>query len=232
MVRIAIVEDEEKDAQELFECIQRYFEKDEMNCVIERFTEGMSFIGDNSAKFDLVFLDIEMPLLSGMETAKRLRAYDQSVCIVFVTNMPQFAINGYEVAALDFVLKPITYFNIARTIDKAMRVIRRKDEKIYVSVENGLTAIAVSEIVYIEVYGHFTTIYTENLEISTRTSLNDLEKMLVDSSIYRCSRFYMINFKYLKGIRDGEVLVGDRALKISRNKKTEILKKLAEYVSK
>lgn len=75
---------------------------------IRRFKDAVDFISDKMS-FDLIFLDIEMPYMSGMELAKHIREYNKVSVIIFVTNMKQYAVNGYEVGALDFVVKPVSY---------------------------------------------------------------------------------------------------------------------------
>lgn len=95
-----------------------YAEKKRKKVSVDIFRSGVDFIGDGTAVYDIVFLDIEMPLLNGIETAKKLRKFDSDVCIIFVTNMPQFALKGYEVDALDYVLKPVNSFNIKNTVKR------------------------------------------------------------------------------------------------------------------
>ena len=89
----------------------------------------MDFLEAYRPDFDLVFLDIELPLLNGIETARRLRELDSVVALVFITNMEQYAVNGYEVDALDFVVKPINYYRFSSMMRKALRIIARKEEK-------------------------------------------------------------------------------------------------------
>ncbi len=232
MIKVAIVEDESKDAESLKSIVLDYAEKKGEKFKVDLFRDGVDFIGDGAAMYDIVFLDIEMPVLNGIEAAKKLRKFDSDVCIIFITNMPQFAIKGYEVEALDYVLKPVSSFTICLKLDKALRLIKKRESAIFISTDSGTRRIPLSDICYMEVFGHMTAIHTEDEEIVTRASLKDLGKQLEGDWFFRCSRFYIINFRYLNGINGDNVLVADSSVKISRNKKAELLKKFAEYINR
>lgn len=111
MIKIAIVEDCEQD----LECIRRYLHQyaEEHRCAfhIASFSDGMSFDSEDEV-FDIVFMDIRMPHMNGLETAERLRKRDKKTCIIFLTNMAKLAIKGYQVDALNFIVKPINYFTL------------------------------------------------------------------------------------------------------------------------
>ena len=110
MIKIALVDNDNQFAGQMKSFVDRFVEETKIECLLTRFSTGVDFISDYNPIFDLVFLDIEMPLMDGMETAKRLRRVDQNLPIIFVTNMLQMAIRGYEVSALDFIVKPLNYF--------------------------------------------------------------------------------------------------------------------------
>lgn len=109
---IAIVEDNDMEAQVLKEYLQRYASEMDSTIEIVRFNSGFKFLDGYKAKYDAVFMDIEMPDMDGMTAARKLRTYDKNIAIIFVTNMAKYAINGYEVDALDYFLKPVHYSDI------------------------------------------------------------------------------------------------------------------------
>jgi len=100
MLRIAVVDDEQPARELLCGYIQRYSREKELPVAVTEFQDGLSFISNYKPIFDVVFIDIKMPLLDGMEAAKVLYKLDKNVCIVFVTNMAQYAVKGYEVDAV------------------------------------------------------------------------------------------------------------------------------------
>ena len=109
MFRIAIVEDEDACARLLEDYIRRYGETAGDAFRTDRFPNGLEFIENYRPVYDVILMDIRMPLVDGMEAARRLRAQDEETALIFVTNMAQYAIKGYEVQALDFMLKPVQY---------------------------------------------------------------------------------------------------------------------------
>ena len=129
MIRVAIVDDDEEYRLQEKDFINRYSKDTGEQFEIKTFNSGMDFISDYAPVFDIVFLDIEMPLLTGMETARRLRQIDDKICIVFITKMSKYAIEGYEVNAIDFVVKPIKYFNFIDKLKKAISFVKSKVEK-------------------------------------------------------------------------------------------------------
>ena len=110
MINIAIIEDNAADANLLRSYIDRYFAETDKSYKVEVFSDGFNFLSNYSGKCNIAFFDIEMPHIDGMQVARRLRAVDSEVSIIFVTNMAKYAINGYEVSALDFIIKPVEYF--------------------------------------------------------------------------------------------------------------------------
>lgn len=110
MTRIAIVEDEAAVREQLAGYVQRYTRQYGTQFEVTMFTDGVEILEDYRPVYDIIFLDVEMQHLDGMETARRIRELDSDVLLIFITNMAQYAIKGYAVGALDYVLKPVPYF--------------------------------------------------------------------------------------------------------------------------
>ena len=107
MLRVAIVEDSLRDAEQLTSCLQRFSRKHGSEIEIQRYENALLFLQGYKGNFDIIFMDIDMPMMSGMEAAHSLRQVDPHVLLIFVTALARFALNGYEVDAYDFIVKPV-----------------------------------------------------------------------------------------------------------------------------
>ena len=146
MITIAIVEDDKKSAKILQDYILRYSEEKQEPLAVECFENGLNFISDYKASCDIALMDIEMPHMNGLDTARKLREFDSQIPLIFITNMAQYAINGYEVQALDFMVKPIEYFNFSLKLDKAIRICKKlHGYQIYVPSEQGTVKIGLMQ---------------------------------------------------------------------------------------
>mgnify|MGYP001632116583 CR=1 FL=1 len=130
MTRIAIVEDEAAVREQLAGYVQRYTRQYGTPFEVTEFADGMEILEDYRPQFDIIFLDVEMKHLDGMETARRIRERDGGVLIVFITNMAQYAIRGYAVGALDYVLKPVPYFAFSQQLQKALGQLKKRERHI------------------------------------------------------------------------------------------------------
>lgn len=161
MIRVAIVEDDLSCVQQLREYLSRYQKSSEEDIEVAVYPDGMAVVEQYRPVFDVLLLDIEMPRLDGMAAAREIRRTDPEVIMIFITNMARYAIKGYEVNALDFVLKPINYFAFSLKMDKVASILRsRRQECLVVSTEDGLVRLSTGEILYIEVISHRLHIHT------------------------------------------------------------------------
>lgn len=171
MIRIAIVEDDPAAKEQLKTYLEKYLNQQQEPCVINCFADGREIVEDYKPSYDLIFLDIEMEHLDGMSAAKQIRMVDKHTIIVFVTQMAQYAVKGYEVDAVDFILKPLDYFSFAFKMQRVMDLLAlRKDVKVLMRSGSSWCAIPSSEIYYIEVLNHDLLIHAASgvlyLEIS------------------------------------------------------------------
>ena len=120
MLRIATVEDDTNDLEALRTHLSRYEKENGLKFQVTEFRDGEDIVTDYSADYDLILMDIEMAFLNGMKAAEKIRELDKDVIIIFITNMPQYAIQGYKVNALDYMLKPISYFSFSESMGRAL----------------------------------------------------------------------------------------------------------------
>lgn len=231
MLEIAIVEDEESYRNILCEYLRKYETETEEEIHISVFTDGDEIVENYAAKFDIILMDIEMQFMNGMEAARKIRESDTSVIIIFITNMAQYAIQGYEVDALDYVLKPISYFAFLQRIKRAVgRMKKREEHYINIVSKNGVNKVAISEIGWIESEGHRLTYHAKDqVYESTLHSMKEIEKQLEDYNFYRCNKGYLVNLAHVKAIRDGWAILTNGQVMISRAKKSDFQKALTTY---
>lgn len=232
MIRIAIVEDDKNFQEQLKEYLKRYEKENENEFYIEIFEDGVDIIEDYYPTWDIIFMDICMKHLDGIKSAQKIREYDKSVIIIFITTMARFAIKGYEVDALDFILKPINYIQISTKINKALNHIERykKQKYLLLPINDCKERVSINEILFIEVKNHNLYFITANKSYTMRYSMREIEKELGDYSFKKCSQSYLVNLKYVTMVKNNTVIVGEYELSISRPRKKQFLKELSDYI--
>lgn len=231
MIRIAMVEDEAAVREQLQGYIQRYTRQYGTEFAVTEFTDGVEILDEYRPVYDIVLLDVEMKHLDGMETARRIRELDKDVVLIFITNMAQYAIKGYAVGALDYVLKPVPYFAFSQQLQKAEEKLRRRARHyLAVPVEGGLRRLDTAQIYYIESEGHRVHFYTEEGEFSAPGALKTFEEKLAGLPFARCNSGYLVNLAQVKGVQQGVAQVGPYELQVSRPKRKSFLAALADYI--
>lgn len=233
MIRVAIVEDEASYARTLTDYLARYGTEYGRRFDIATYVDGEDIVSNYRTGFDIILMDIEMRSMDGMTAAKRIRETDGDVVIMFITNMAQYAIQGYEVDALDYVLKPISYFAFAKRIERAISRLdlhRRPGRSIIITARNGSSRVAVADILWIESRGHRLTYHTTTGEYeSTVNSMKAVEASLAGDHFFRCNKCYLVNLAHVRGIDGGDALVGDDRVPVSQSKRGAFVKAMAEY---
>ena len=231
MLRTAIVEDDESCAGELSAYVERYARENGQDIQVSIFRDGSGILKDYEPRYDIILLDIEMPEINGMETAKRIRAVDPDVVLVFITNLASYAIYGYEVGALDFITKPVTWFTFQLRFRRAAeRAAMRKNEEILLVGRDGVEKIQVRDIYYVEVQNRMLYYHTNRGTIELRGTMKSAEETLFPHHFAKCNHWYIVNLAHVKRITKDTVIVGDRELEMSRRARTGFLDALTAYM--
>lgn len=233
MISIAVVEDSLPDAERMKDYIEQWGKTGTEDVQVSTYNCAWDFLNIFKGQFDIILLDIMLPDKNGVDTAKLIRKEDDTVIIVFTTNMKQYAINGYEVNALDFVLKPISYNRFTLLMKKCMARLQRNTNRIVFRVPGSTYSIAADDILYVESSGHLVIYYLRDRQtIKKRTTLGEVEKLLPTTQFSRCGVSYLINLKYVKSIEGDFVVVNDARLKLTRSKNREFRKAFVNYYSR
>lgn len=230
---ISIVEDDNNDGALLKRYIEEFAEKNGLDVCITVYGDAIKFL-EGYKQCDVVFMDIQLPYYDGMKAAQKLREKDEKVVIVFVTTMAQFAVKGYSVNALDFVVKPINYGVVASKMKRILRAVGDIGVRTVAFSHGGeINRVAVSKIKYLEVSGHILTAHLSGDEkMVTRRSLAEYEKILSVPPHYflKCNHFYLVNPRYIDKIEGHMVYMGDDRLQISRAKFKPFMEDFARFV--
>lgn len=232
MLRIAVVEDDKTYAAQLKEYLVRYGTEKNQKISVALFPDGEDIVTDYSAEFDIILTDVEMTFMDGMTTAERIREKDNEVVIIFITNMPQYAIQGYKVDALDYVLKPISYFAFSQRIDRALTRVKKK-EATYITVaqKGGKKKLNVDKICYVEVRDHDLIYHSIKGDIVTKSSMKEAEDTLGGTKFFRCNRCYLVNLEYVEDFRGNDVTVASDVIQVSRARKKAFMDALNDYMN-
>ena len=229
-IKIAIVEDNPNDANLLSSFVDEYA-KGKSDLVFEKsfFNNGDAFLKNYHPIFDLIFMDIQMPGCDGMSVCQAIRKTDEKVLIVFVTNMSNYAVKGYSVNAIDFVIKPIKYAPFSIMMDKILRNLNNKGQSILVKTSKQERVIPIDNIVYISVDSHKLYIHLLDEDIEAWGSLGSFEEALKGQHFSRCNNYTIVNLKHIKAVIGDEIRIGDEVIYISRGKKKQFKEDLLSH---
>ena len=232
MIRVAIVEDDAAEREKIQGYLIELSRQEQIHYEIAPSPSGLNFIMGEMKGFDIVLMDIDMPGVNGMETAQALRKVDPTVILIFVTNMAQYAIMGYEVDALDYVLKPVSYGAFCTKLSRAIqRVQRRKGGQVALQLSGGgMQLLDTGDILYLETRNRMLYYHTATQEYAVRGSLAGAEKQLAAYHFARCNQCYLVNLQYVRGVENDFVQVGDARLEISRRQKAAFMTAVASYL--
>ncbi len=206
--KIAVCDDEAAQIQYLAAIVNAWADKNDYSAGIVTFpsAEAFLFAYDGEKDYDILLLDIEMKGISGVELAKRIRAQDKKVQIIFITGFPEYMAEGYEVAAVHYLLKPVSSGKLEQVLERAVGNLGEKEKCLTVRFERQTDYIPYSQIRYIEAQLQYIVVYTKTGEYRMKASLSHIEKELGDGFL-RCQRSYIINLGQVQKIKNHCVLL-------------------------
>ncbi len=230
MIRVAIIEDEAQQRRLLKDYLSRFEAESGNTCQVTLFESGVDFLENYHSDQDLLLIDIEMPVMDGLAVARDVRKMDDSVQIIFVTNMAQYAIHGYEVDALDYIVKPVDYYPFTVRMNRVARIVRENaGSSLLLPFEGERKRIPVRDILYVEVRSHTLEFYTYQGKSVMTGTMKEVEQQLSRYHFARCNSCYLVNLRHVTGVRQDDVVVEGNLLKISRSRRREFMDRLAEF---
>ena len=224
MPSIAIVDDEAEVRTELHAMLDRYASEAGAGFKVAEYACGEDLIRAGATE-DIILLDIEMAEMNGMQTAQFLRKMDVASEIIFVTNMAQYAIKGYEVRALDFMVKPVRYPSFSFKLSRALEVVRGKgSSRVAIATKDAQRYVDTADIIYVEVRNHRLTYHTTFGICESWGTLKSVREELEPYGFALCNACYLVNLACVTGYTQDTVTVkGGDELKMSRGRKREFL---------
>ncbi len=228
-MKIAICDDERIFTDIFREKLEMTAEKCGIECTVSAFLNGAEMISMLN-RFDAVFLDVDMPGLSGEETAEYIIGLEKTLPIIFVTNHDDFVFSSFRYRPFGFLRK--------RYIDSELEDIIKRLDKYLAEIErcytfnshNKLISVRFNDINYIEVYGHETLVHTANAVLTTSKALSAIEKELSEYGFIRTHKSYIVNTRYIFSVeRNSIILSNGENLPVSRNKLTDVKQMMIKF---
>lgn len=232
---VVILEDDPEDSNRLETFIGRFAEEHHRKIAVSVFRDGIELLEHMDSGYDILFMDIELLQMNGMKTARRIRKADALIPIVFVTNLAQYAIKGYEVDAVGFMVKPISYYPFENNMQKALKRCRQnmgggEDYVIEIST-NRFKRVRVDEIVYvIKDKNYIVYMLSNGEEVRERGVMKDVEERFRNTTIKKCASGCLVNLRYVTRKEKNTVYLPNTAFTITRTCKDSFTEALMDYL--
>ncbi|QOS39331.1 DNA-binding response regulator [Treponema rectale] len=232
-MKVAIIEDEKREQEVLRAYFSRLEDVDEVITSLRFFNTGDDFLDEfEFGKFDLILMDIDLnSRINGIETSQRLRKIDDQVILIFMTNLAQYAIEGYKVKAFDYIVKPISYFDFSQRMKIIYQHVQeRVVQKIIIPNSDAKMVVNIKDIYYVEVNNHSLIYHTANGNIVSSGTLKQALNELGKYHFAQCNNCYLVNLAYVMEVNGYEVMVKGENLLISHPRKKAFLQELSRYL--
>ena len=234
MLGIAIVEDDRDHAVLLESFIRQYAAERCIPVSVRLFHDAVTFLDQYAAEYQIVFMDIMMPMMDGMQAARLLRQKDDLVVLVFVTTMRQYAVQGYEVDACDFLVKPVTYPEFALKFTRILSKVPTQvpGSEVFLKTENSFVRLPSRDILYVEVKGHHCIYHTVGGDYRRYQTMKSAEAALPADSFAHCNNYLLVNLAHVSRMDGMEVWVGTVTLPVSYPRRKAFADAVARYMER
>ena len=207
--KIAICDDSDADRQYVLDMVNRWAVQVGHQVHIDTFTSAENFLFHYAGEsdYDILLLDIEMGAMDGVAMAKQLRKTNDTVQIVFITGYSDYIAEGYEVAALHYLMKPVKEEKLALVLERAVEKISKNEKVLNLESGGEMIRVPIYQIRYADVFGNYVTIHATS-DITIKMTLGELEKSL-DERFYRAGRSTIVNLTYISRVTKTEIKLSD-----------------------
>ena len=232
-MKIAICENEEADSEAICAILNKYFDQNGYTGQISVYESGESLLTDfTPGFFDVIFLDIYMDGITGIETAKRIRSIDPTCALVFITTSRDHCLEGFSVRASAYVVKPIREKEMQTALLQCREIFMKNARYIMIRTERTDIKIPLNKIYYAEIYYKSALFHTEQGEHKTRMTMDEIERELGGKPFYRCHQSFIVNINYIESMTASEILMRNGAVvPIRQRGRDEIYTDIAQYIN-
>ena len=223
MINIGICEDELHYRVNIKDMLGDILSTYSINYKIYEFSSGEELLSNYHKDLDILIMDIQMKIINGMDTARKIREFDQNLEIIFMTSFSEFMQEGYEVKAYRYILKPISERKISRNILPCINeIMKKKNNYLTINVKNYVDRIKIDSIVYIETDRPNILIYTNDNKYTTKMSISKIDKILREHGFFRCHNSYIVNLKLVESMNSNTLKIGEKYIPISKYRVKEL----------
>ena len=221
MLKVAVCDDDVSIRGMLREYLDRFSSASGIETSATFFESGEALLQGELGDLDILILDIQMTGISGLDTARRIRATNQRLTIIFFTNYIEYALEGYEVQAYRFLLKPLTYEHFSTVVGEVLTELQaRKKATLVIPTKAKTSHISVDSILYVETYKGHVLIHTENDTIESFASMKETEEALKPHPFLRCHTAFLVSLREIKSITQQDVLLKNgQSLPLSKHRR-------------
>ena len=233
MLRIAICDDDQALLHSYKNRIKALFESKHVDAIIFDYTKGSKLITEcKEVPFDLIFLDIDMPEMSGFDVAEKINDINADTVIIFVTNEEQLVYRSLRYSPFRFIRKAYFVAELSEAIISFLDMyLKRNKTQVFNCINGEIVAINIKDIMYIESNKHKVTVYTQKKDIVTKAKIGELEENLKDFGFIRVHIGYLINMKYIFSIEKTEIIfVNQKSVPMSRHRTEQVKTEFHKYI--
>ncbi|MGL5347037.1 MAG: LytR/AlgR family response regulator transcription factor [Peptostreptococcaceae bacterium] len=233
MLKIAICEDCKIQRENFKEYLHKVIKYHNIEYQVVEFDSGEDLLSEYPSNLDILLLDIQMGEMNGMDVARKLRAFDSKVEIIFTTATIDYIQEGYEVRAYRYLLKPIDYDTFKQQINSCLSdITNKKDNYLVISQKNNINRIQISSILFIEtkIGKRELIVYTNDGIQYIKTTMTKIEKELEKHNFVRCHSGYMVNLFEIEALNQGIISIKNHQIPVSKRKIKEVKEKLTNVL--
>lgn len=233
MLSIAVCDDDMLDNCNIIKMVKMIMEARRIPCLIRQFISGQELLAA-SESFDIIFLDILMQELNGLQTAEYLRKQGKHSILIFITSSRDYVFDAYDVEAFQYLLKPVNDKKLKRVLEQALSKIEPQvKDFIMISRERQKQKIILDDVWYFEGRGRQIYIHRKEGTIAWYEQISELEEQLKDKSFFRCHKSYLVNLKYVEGYnRQEAVLENGERIMIAKRRYEDFCRAILDFMRK